>query len=1138
MLKSLTRIAIVLSFATTAFAGYDEDFKAANSLGASGKRAEALAAFIKLADTSKDEQQICDSLKQAAINAAVLGHFDQAMELARRIPVATLSKSCQMVVLSESRKYKELMEQFKDEDLAAWPKSVSGDAFRMRGESAWFLRDGKQAVADLTRAADLLEDGYYRDRAILTLGNVYEDLLKDENKAIEAYVRVSNGMPAMKYNAYWLTADIYLRQNQPAKALEILDQIDISKTWGDAPLNVLRSKGQALSELKRPAEAIAAYQAALKLEGVSPAIRKALESAIEPLILASPDLVVLAAKGKSDYQIVIPDSSPTPEIEKRMAEIAQLVQNAFEANGFEIAIVSEAKRDPTRPGLFLGDTAFARSNGVNVATFPDWRYVHKVVGRDVIVAGREQPCPIAQDPKRPRMAWSGLDRLGTLKAATDFLRQYAGVRFLLPGGETGIEFLPTPMITVPTNLDVLKIPPFQFKFNFAWGESVYEIANNCFPAVDMDGVSHTWPRAIPESMYGETHPEYFALSNGKRYTKSQYCISNPEVQELIYKDMLAMIGRGLKTVLLSQPDGFMPCQCEPCKKLFGTEDWGDKIWILHRNLAERLLKEQPDIKVMIIAYGQTYSPPKSFKDFPPNAIVYLCHTDPDTMKEWSACNVPGGYAAYTYTFLGGYLPGVTPLGISKMVKRFSDFKIKGIMLDGFNGNYGLNGPVFYVYGRTMDEPANLQAKDLLMEFYEGAYLEAATPMRRFFDTFYSALQFSYDAKWTFEDVYGRSCQHAESEPMRRVTMIYSPALLKDLETHLGQAERLATSEKVKRRIALVRLEFDYARHIATVGHLWNAFSVDPDLAARERLLKAVDAWNTFLKRMYDDGKGGWMRSGMRKDVIPGWPEMWPFYGHSRYLVAMTENNWAGNWKDMPLNWNTAELRKTSLAAAQRLAVKSADGAITLDAPAWSTVAAAAFSTLPGESTPLTRKTSVRMLYDKTQLCLLIESDLPGTLKDFAPVVKDGQPTQAESLDIAIAPAGESEKYYRFIIGPQSQPRYQAAHGFISDTVHPLYGKDDPGWQGSWTYETRLEPEKNRWLALLTIPYKTMGVEPPAVGTLWRGNVIRLHAPAQNQLERSAWSATTQNKGGQDPNSFGELVFDDASGSAGAGKAEK
>ena len=857
--------------------------------------------------------------------------------------------------------------------------------------------------------------------------------------------------------------------------------------------------------------------------------------------------LTLAAQGKTDYQIVIPDSPPSPEIGKRMAEIAKLVQSAFKANGFEITVVPEAKRVPDKPCIYLGDTAFARANGVNVATFPDWRYVHKLVGRDVIIAGRDQPCPVPLPPNGHRSAGTGMDRLGTSKAAADFLRQYAGVRFLLPG-ETGIEFLPTPVIAVPTDLNVVKIPVLQYFFWGGGGNSFYEVANNWFPSVASS--VNTWDGAIPAKIYGETHPEYFALINGKRCCTvkkgngmwmEQYCISNPDVQELIYKDMIAKIGLGYETVGLLQNDGFQCCQCEPCKKLFGTEDWGEKIWILHRNMAERLLKEHPDKKVQIVSYGLTWNPPKSFKKFPANVIINLTHSDPALMKEWSTCRVPGGYAAWTYTFLGGYTPTQTPLALEKYAKYLLGLNVKGISIDGFYGNYGLMGPSFYVYGRMFDDPANLQAKDLLEEFYEGAYREAATPMRRFFDTLYHAIQFSGDAKWSYQDVYGRQRTHAASDTdsMKLMTFLYSPDVLKDLETHLGQAERLATSEKVKRRLALVRLEFDYVRHIATVGHLWNAFRVDPDPAARERLLKAVDDWNAFLEPMFIRNakiSDGWT-PGMRRNVIPGWPELMPFLGHSHHAVALTANNYGGHYQDTPLNWNTAEMRKTALVAGQRLAMKPADGAITIDAPAWNTAEAGAFSALPGDSTPVTCKTSVRMLYDKTQVYLRIESELPGALKDFAPVVKDGQPTQAESLDIAIDPFGAQEKFYHFIVGPQAQPRYQAAHGFIADTLHPLYGKDDPGWQGSWTYETRLEPEKNRWLALLAIPYKTMGIEPPAVDALWRGNVIRLHVAAPDRLERSAWSATAQNKGGHDQNAFGELVFDDASGSAGAGKAD-
>jgi hypothetical protein len=143
--------------------------------------------------------------------------------------------------------------------------------------------------------------------------------------------------------------------------------------------------------------------------------------------------------------------------------------------------------------------------------------------------------------------------------------------------------------------------------------------------------------------------------------------------------------------------------------------------------------------------------------------------------------------------------------------------------------------------------------------------------------------------------------------MKRMTFVYSPDVLHELGALLTQAETLAASDKVKRRLALVRLEFDYVRHIATVGHLWNAHRVAPDQASRDRLLDAVDAWNAFLDPLFNAGQYRYM-----KHRIPGWPELVPFAGHPRECVALTIDNlnYTGYFQQTPLNWNTSELRQT------------------------------------------------------------------------------------------------------------------------------------------------------------------------------------------------------------------------------------
>lgn len=126
------------------------------------------------------------------------------------------------------------------------------------------------------------------------------------------------------------------------------------------------------------------------------------------------------------------------------------------------------------------------------------------------------------------------------------------------------------------------------------------------------------------------------------------------------------------------------------------------------------------------------------------------------------------------------------------------------------------------------------------------------------------------------------------------------------------------SDKVRCRLALIRLEFRYLRHIATVAHLWDAYRVWPGCDSRERLLEAVDAWNAFLATLFtwDKDAGHW-RPGMRREVIPGWPEHRPFLGHSRHAVALTRDRHAAAYENTPLNWDPAAMRRAPLPGALR-----------------------------------------------------------------------------------------------------------------------------------------------------------------------------------------------------------------------------
>ena len=83
------------------------------------------------------------------------------------------------------------------------------------------------------------------------------------------------------------------------------------------------------------------------------------------------DDLVLMRDGKSDYLIVVPDSSPTDELGASLRQCARLLQTAFAANGAEIRVVAESERDAS-PAIFLGDTVFAREHGAALERLTGW----------------------------------------------------------------------------------------------------------------------------------------------------------------------------------------------------------------------------------------------------------------------------------------------------------------------------------------------------------------------------------------------------------------------------------------------------------------------------------------------------------------------------------------------------------------------------------------------------------------------------------------------------------------------------------------------------------------------------------------------------------------------------------------------
>jgi hypothetical protein len=634
------------------------------------------------------------------------------------------------------------------------------------------------------------------------------------------------------------------------------------------------------------------------------------------------DELVLGSKGKTDYQVVLPEQGNVD-----LDRAAKLIRDAFAANGMDLPVVTEGKMDGSKPGIYLGDTRLARSKGIEPSQFGSRSYLIRTIGKDLVIAGPDE------DPM-----------VGVVKGVCDFLHEYAGTRFLYPG-ETGTEFLNTPVISLPSDLDLLK--EFTLKFNYSGDmypeEQLYNIANNHWPQMyDFSG-AHMWEAAIPLEEYYPEHPEYFALIDGRRLDqvpRSQYCISNPDVMDLIVKHMVHMADEGRETVVLGQPDGFRKCQCEKCYDFYGTgNDWDEKVWLFHYNIAERFNRQRPQIMIAMLAYQATTHPPKTIIEFPENTILYLSHAHDEALDEWSesSVKVPGGIMLEPRMlgthYIIPYLPKRTPQWFERRVRKYHEIELDVIGLKPFVAAqvYGLEAPAWYVFGRMFDDPKNNTAGDLLEEFYTAAFGEAVDPMRRFYGILHENISFMSD--WFFPRSASRFYMGLTNKPdevddqlnwarvstarfgargMNRgipdagkgLILNYPSDMLIRMEKELKAAEALAGGDKVIKRLELVRLEFEYLKQAIMVYTMYNAYKTNPEQASLDRLLGGIDAWNTFLDALYDEEK--------RMKSLSGWPEMRPFRNRNRSNLAMIT---ARRWRDKPVEinpfaWDTEKIRST------------------------------------------------------------------------------------------------------------------------------------------------------------------------------------------------------------------------------------
>lgn len=562
-------------------------------------------------------------------------------------------------------------------------------------------------------------------------------------------------------------------------------------------------------------------------------------------------LLVLCALGcgawqiDSSYTIVLPEKCLDGTIARSLAEGAEVLKTALANGGINVKIAKAPRAVPGKKSIFIG--------------FPDGRkYTHfngsvRIEKGDIYLTGNDAPGRCKPGPRNsPRIYY-----LGSYTAIVHFMQEFLDCKFILPAKEA---LAPGKLPQLPEKLFKEVKAPLEFASATSTPLHIYDYAtaNMGRGNVYVYG-GHSHDKAVPQAKYGKSNPEYFSFAKGRRYNNMYYhghCLSNPAVEELIYKEALARLDSGAEMVELAQSDGNIPCECAKCLAMPGGKDPGERLWNFHLKLAKRLEKDRPGKKLLIICYWPNLNPPAAVKKLPANVTVELTRYDEAHLAKWRNYEVPGGFFVYVYNW-GYYQPeGFTPKNCSpefleKQIRSLKKMGVKGLYRCGYWDLPGLEGPAYYVYGQLWHRE-EMKGEQLFDEYCTRVFGAAAPEMKKFYTLLYSRQNFSVLPK-------GETRWSHHLRTLRKVGDLapnqalfakrYAPEVMAELNTLLKQALPKMTTPAARWIKPFIEKEFRYLESTANVANTMEKLKKGNSFALGQELLKWISARNKAGKEL-------------------------------------------------------------------------------------------------------------------------------------------------------------------------------------------------------------------------------------------------------------------------------------------------
>lgn len=299
----------------------------------------------------------------------------------------------------------------------------------------------------------------------------------------------------------------------------------------------------------------------------------------------------LVSNGKSSYTIVVPDKADT--IATKAAHVLQ--QYLFRISNCKLPITTQEKNVGT-PQIIVGKSSKLTTK--DTSSLGEDGILIKEVNGNLFISG----------------GW----RKGILYSAYTFLEDYLGCKSYVAKVEVPHET----SIAIPANIYTKQTPDFRYRMTWfaeSMNKDYCDFHKLNYFMEDWGLWVHSFSKLLPSQEYFATHPEYFALVNGKR-TPDQPDLTNPDVLRIVTDNLRKLIEANptAKYWSVSQNDNKNYCQCDNCRKIDEAE--GTPMGSL-LTFVNAVAKQFPDKIIPTLAYQYSETPPKTIK--PGNNVMIM-----------------------------------------------------------------------------------------------------------------------------------------------------------------------------------------------------------------------------------------------------------------------------------------------------------------------------------------------------------------------------------------------------------------------------------------------------------------------------------------------------------------------------------